>query len=162
MVSSDEVAYISGNQIVIYDISTKKQSFISREVTDLAPTAFAFSVKNMKYQFAIASQGGPDSCPYAKVFKDEGNANSRKKEDKKKAPMLEHTHLGMGSIILDMIFLNSGKWLVTLSLDQNQNSVVTIFNISKKQVMTSEVFEFICSKLIATNETHEYVKVISP
>lgn len=70
------------------------------------------------------------SYPYIKIFKEE---NKKKKEfDKKKTLKLEHDHLGYKSVIIDVKFINKGKWIVSLAIDSENVYVLSLYGTNKK------------------------------
>ncbi|CAD8184741.1 unnamed protein product [Paramecium pentaurelia] len=121
-VNDDTLMFISGKHIVLYDIIRKRQTYIMKSAEDEVVQALSFHVSHgQKLFIAIAFKSTSKILPTVKVY-------NRKK---KRFYQCVHSHLLPNSNIHEILFINDGKHLISLST-QEDGYGMSLFAVSKE------------------------------
>ncbi|KRX00028.1 WD40-repeat-containing domain [Pseudocohnilembus persalinus] len=95
--NDDTVMYLCGNHIVLYDIVTKKQQFIMKDIEDQETNCINkyYNQNNEELYVAVGLISNQKILPQAKIYKSK----------KQGCHVLVHSHLQLGYQIKDLCFL---------------------------------------------------------
>ena len=126
---NNELAYISGRHIVIYDAKSQKQRFVVKDNEDTEVIGFECSNKNQSALFALAYETVKGKVPVCGIYLSSNKLVSR----------LEHSHLSHAYNISFMCFSHCETYLITFAYSKEcQKGVFTCWAVLLGSVNATE------------------------